>query len=160
MRLRFAVHTVAALMASAPALPAQEPAAGVPAPLCMTLELVARPDGADPARWGRVHHPPDTVLLDTARSLQRNGRSGFRLHPPIGSRDLSFSTLSPFWRFANDTLEMIWTNGLTGVHLRGRLDGRVYRGDAMLVTDVRTPDPLPHALVEGALTPCPVRFRR
>jgi hypothetical protein len=46
------------------------------------------------------------------------------------------------------TTKIVWHDGLTGVHLRGRVFADAYLGAATEITDVRTRRPPPQAIVE------------
>jgi hypothetical protein len=135
----------------------QQPAPASADMFCLALRLVANPTGADPARWGAVHHPPDTVALDRVPVQGQSEATRLRLRPTILDRREGWRP--PFWLASGDSLEMVWNDGLTGVRLRGLLKGGEYNGEASLVTDAFTPEPLPNALAEGSRVECPARFR-
>jgi hypothetical protein len=157
--LRRSVGSLALLLAAvAPASAQQAPGSDAAGVVCLTLRLVPNPDGADPARWGRVHHPPDTVALD-GLVVEVPGRApGHRVRPRISDPRIT-DWWPPHWRMSGDSLEMVWHTGLTGVWLRGRLVGGSYSGEATLITDAVTTEPLPTAFVEGRSIECPARFR-
>jgi hypothetical protein len=95
--------------------------------------------------WGLPHHPPDTVALDTASSIR--------------PREDPYKRVST-WRTTADSLFMSWTSPFYGLRTRGVLQDSVYRGIAIINTDVRTPEPLPKAGIEGRVVICPERLRR
>jgi hypothetical protein len=106
-----------------------------------------------------MHIPPDTVMLDSTVVMGTPRIvNGYRLRPAIGNRAARAGS-EPVWRVKGDSLEMIWHDGLTGVHLRGRVVEDAYLGTATVITDVRTRRPPPRSIVEGQRVPCPAHLR-
>lgn len=74
---------------------------------CLALRLVAHPTGADPARWGAVHHPPDTVALDR---VPRSGSVGsdstaIKAYHSRPTRGVAAAVLAGIWRQSRDGVE-------------------------------------------------------
>ena len=112
---------------------------------CYELKLV--PGDVNPERWGRVHHPPDTAVVDS---------EAFRTNLPSW-RYRGLDRRLPYRAFQRgDTLELVWFDGLTGVRLIGIPRDSVYSGIARILTDVVViGEPLRDARFEGRIVACP-----
>lgn len=129
---------------------AQERAAGDPLAGCYRIEV---------AQWepARLHSdneayqtPPEEFQLyeRTGEAVFEQGRNIVRPVIPHG-RDPS-----AFWhRTGSDSVQVVWTNGHSGVRLDLDASGDVLRGTATALIDVDGP-PIPEAEVVVRRTPC------
>ena len=120
-----------------------------PSYICFAIRLV--PGEVDPDRWGSAHHPPLLTIVDSAALTDRIDRLNFE-----SAKDRRFPQAAAL---KDDTLELVWSDGLAGVRLRGLLQGSVYKGIARILTDVPPLDRQRDARFEALKITCPQRFR-
>jgi hypothetical protein len=115
---------------------------------------VLRTGGWKPPPGQRLHvtHPPPPIVhLDTQRVGRDIERVTRRLAPHIPA--LTRGPLAPSWvRFAQDSLELVWSSGYEGVVVRLRERGDSVDGTARTFTDYGAQALAP---ITGWRVPCP-----
>jgi hypothetical protein len=119
--------------------------------VCLALHLAGVNDA--PVNWGAVHHPPDTIAIDSSAFFRRTGTS-FVIRPTADAHKRSGRGQA-----VRDSLFMSWFNALAGVAVRGSVQDSTYRGVAILLTDAVTSGPPQEARVQGVRVPCPAGLR-